>query len=157
MLVTYGCLLTRRLSEEDGDPDAPFAQKKKRKGNRTRRSVPELKAELKALLAEPLMARGVSARYPTSGSKVIVDDLLKNTGESHAGSGFPEPTSRAFYHARREHDESVRRGAQSQAKDGQAETTGAEVVNAIDRVGSSGAPYHVCTLMMHTISHAQET
>ena len=119
--------------------------------------MPELKAELKALLAEPLMARGVSARYPTSGSKVIVDDLLKNTGESHAGSGLPQPTSRTLYHARREHDESVRRGAQSQAKDGQAETTGAEVVNANDEVGSSGAPYHVCTLMMHTIPHAQET
>ena len=28
------------------------------------------------------MARGVSARYPTSGSKVIIDDLLGASGES---------------------------------------------------------------------------
>lgn len=41
-----------------------------------------LKAELKSLLREPLMARGVSARYPTSGSKVIIDDLLGASGES---------------------------------------------------------------------------
>lgn len=43
--------------------------------------VPALKAELKALLAEPLIARGVSARYPTSGSKVIIDDLINATGK----------------------------------------------------------------------------
>ena len=39
-----------------------------------------LKAELKTLLKEPLVARGVSAKYPTSGSKVIIDDLLAAAG-----------------------------------------------------------------------------
>lgn len=35
-----------------------------------------MKAELKHLLSQPLIARGVSARYITSGSRPIVDDLL---------------------------------------------------------------------------------
>ena len=72
-----------RLSDQDGDPDAPFHRPKKTKGNpkANKRNVPALKAELKALLAEPLMARGVSARYPTSGSKIIVDDLVNATGQ----------------------------------------------------------------------------
>jgi hypothetical protein len=37
-----------------------------------------LKAELKALLAQPLIARGVSTRYITSGSTPIVDDIIQN-------------------------------------------------------------------------------
>jgi ATP-dependent RNA helicase DDX24/MAK5 len=37
-----------------------------------------LKAELKVLLAQPLIARGVSARYITSGSLCIVDDIINN-------------------------------------------------------------------------------
>jgi len=40
-----------------------------------------LKARLKEMLAEPLIARGVLARYITSGSRPIVDDLL--AGETH--------------------------------------------------------------------------
>jgi ATP-dependent RNA helicase DDX24/MAK5 len=36
------------------------------------------KAELKALLAQPLIARGVSTRYITSGSTPIVDDIIQN-------------------------------------------------------------------------------
>ena len=43
-------------------------------------NVASLKAQLAARLAEPLMARGVSVRYPTSGSNIIVDDLLTQTG-----------------------------------------------------------------------------
>ncbi len=35
-----------------------------------------LKSELKRMLAQPLLATGVSARYITSGSRPIVDDLL---------------------------------------------------------------------------------
>ncbi|KAI0066909.1 DEAD-domain-containing protein [Artomyces pyxidatus] len=42
-----------------------------------------LKAELKALLQQPLVARGVSTRYITSGSRPIVDDIL--AGEDHQG------------------------------------------------------------------------
>lgn len=41
----------------------------------------KLRAELADLLAQPLVARGVSARYPTSGSRVIVDDVLR--GDAH--------------------------------------------------------------------------
>lgn len=36
----------------------------------------QLKSELKALIAEPLVARGISRRYITSGSRAIVDDLV---------------------------------------------------------------------------------
>jgi ATP-dependent RNA helicase DDX24/MAK5 len=39
-----------------------------------------LKAQLKDMLAQPLVARGISTRYITSGSRPIVDDLL--SGES---------------------------------------------------------------------------
>jgi ATP-dependent RNA helicase DDX24/MAK5 len=35
-----------------------------------------LKAELKHLLSQPLVAKGVSTRYITSGSRPIVDDLI---------------------------------------------------------------------------------
>lgn len=37
------------------------------------------RAELKALLAQPLVARGISARYLTSGSKSIADDLINSS------------------------------------------------------------------------------
>jgi ATP-dependent RNA helicase DDX24/MAK5 len=36
----------------------------------------ELKAELRALLKQPLVARGVSTRYVTSGSNPIAHDML---------------------------------------------------------------------------------
>lgn len=55
--------------------------------------MPVLKAQLKGLLAEPLLARGVSARYPTSGSKVIVDDLIAASGMSFLLSGHVPRTS----------------------------------------------------------------
>jgi ATP-dependent RNA helicase DDX24/MAK5 len=71
-----------RLSDEDDDPDAPYAQRKKFKGGKKRLNISKLKADLKTLLAEPLMARGVSARYPTSGTRVIVDELINSTGGS---------------------------------------------------------------------------
>ncbi|KAG2008212.1 ATP-dependent rRNA helicase RRP3 [Coprinopsis cinerea AmutBmut pab1-1] len=38
-----------------------------------------LKAELKQMLAQPLVARGISAKYITSGSRPVVDDLLAGT------------------------------------------------------------------------------
>jgi ATP-dependent RNA helicase DDX24/MAK5 len=43
-----------------------------------------LKGELNELLRQPLMARGVSAKYPTSGSRSVVDDLLNSTSKSSA-------------------------------------------------------------------------
>ena len=42
-----------------------------------------MKAQLKELLGEKLLARGVSARYPTSGSKVIVDELIASSGKPY--------------------------------------------------------------------------
>lgn len=39
------------------------------------------RAELKGLLAQPLVARGISARYLTSGSKLIADDLINSSSE----------------------------------------------------------------------------
>ncbi|KAI9632805.1 P-loop containing nucleoside triphosphate hydrolase protein [Dioszegia hungarica] len=64
----------------------------RRKGNRTE-SVANLKAELKHLMKEPLVARGVSARYPTGGSKVIIDDLVRASGhETLLGA----PTAKAW-------------------------------------------------------------
>ncbi|TFK19581.1 DEAD-domain-containing protein [Coprinopsis marcescibilis] len=41
-----------------------------------------LKAQLKKMLAEPLIARGVSARYITSGTRPIVEDLLSGRGNT---------------------------------------------------------------------------
>ncbi|KAJ6627886.1 P-loop containing nucleoside triphosphate hydrolase protein [Mycena sp. CBHHK59/15] len=56
----------------DSDEDKPSNQKRKAKDIKNAK----LKAELKRLLAQPLVARGVSTRYITSGSRPIVDDLL---------------------------------------------------------------------------------
>ncbi|KAF8186951.1 P-loop containing nucleoside triphosphate hydrolase protein [Mycena galopus ATCC 62051] len=56
----------------DSDEDKPANQKRKAKDLKNA----GLKAELKRLLAQPLVARGVSTRYITSGSRPIVDDLL---------------------------------------------------------------------------------
>ncbi|BEI79786.1 hypothetical protein CcaverHIS002_0103150 [Cutaneotrichosporon cavernicola] len=62
------------LSDLEDDPDAPYAHRPTAKHDK-------LKAELASLLSQPLVARGVSARYPTSGSRIIVDDVL--SGDAH--------------------------------------------------------------------------
>ncbi|KAJ6595890.1 ATP-dependent RNA helicase [Mycena vulgaris] len=56
----------------DSDEEKPSNQKRKAKDLKNA----NLKAELKRLLAQPLVARGVSTRYITSGSRPIVDDLI---------------------------------------------------------------------------------
>ena len=48
-----------------------------------------MKSELKHLLSRPLLAKGISARYITSGSRPIVDDLL--AGERECLSFDPIP------------------------------------------------------------------
>ncbi|WWD09175.1 hypothetical protein V865_007297 [Kwoniella europaea PYCC6329] len=74
--------------QDDQDPDLPYTKKQKTKKGAKRVDVRALKDELRALLSEKLLARGVSARYPTSGSKIIVDDLLRETGHATLlGSG----------------------------------------------------------------------
>ena len=72
--------LNIRLSDPE-DTDLPFHTKGRPSSRRTVKAE-GLKAELRALLKEPLVARGVSAKYPTSGSKVIIDDLLASAGMS---------------------------------------------------------------------------
>lgn len=76
-----GHLYLTRPSRFSDDDEGPKPKHKSQTG-RTKPStkVLNLKAELRALLAEPLVARGVSAKYPTSGSKVIVDDLIGGKG-----------------------------------------------------------------------------
>lgn len=78
-----------RISDEDTAAHKANNRKKGKKqpggGSakpKTEAAVAALRAELKHLLAEPLIARGISTRYPTSGSKVIVDDLLSSRGKS---------------------------------------------------------------------------
>lgn len=42
-----------------------------------------MKAELRAMIAQPLVARGISVKYLTSGSRSIVDDLVASHGKLH--------------------------------------------------------------------------
>ena len=62
---------------EDDDDGGVGHSNNKRKGK-----LAALRAEMKTLLAQPLIARGVSTRYLTSGSKSVVDDLLTSSSES---------------------------------------------------------------------------
>ncbi|CAA7264354.1 unnamed protein product [Cyclocybe aegerita] len=59
------------VSDSD-DESKVSTQKRKAKD----RKMAALKAELKHLLSQPLIARGISAKYITSGSRPIVDDLI---------------------------------------------------------------------------------
>jgi ATP-dependent RNA helicase DDX24/MAK5 len=69
------------LSDDEHDPDLPYARKQGTAASHGRhaKKVPALKHKLAELLAQPLLARGVSARYPTSGSRVIVHDMVAGT------------------------------------------------------------------------------
>ena len=57
---------------EDENTGVPSKQQRKTANAKTA----ALKAELKALLAQPLVARGVSTRYITSGVRSIADDFV---------------------------------------------------------------------------------
>ncbi|KAI8969781.1 DEAD-domain-containing protein [Trametes punicea] len=70
---TYG------MPGSDDENAAATPSKQKRKTMAAKTSA--LKAELKAMLAQPLVARGVSTRYITSGVHSIADDLI--TGNYH--------------------------------------------------------------------------
>ena len=59
-------------SDDDGSTGRTKHQRK-----HTNAKTASLKAELKNLLAQPLVARGVSTRYITSGSRSIVDDVIE--------------------------------------------------------------------------------
>ncbi|KAL7420114.1 ATP-dependent RNA helicase [Cryptotrichosporon argae] len=71
------------LSDKE-DADAPFS----RAGPSSSSAVLGLRAELAALLAKPLLARGVSTRYPTAGVVGVVDQVLRGReGLLGAGEG----------------------------------------------------------------------
>ncbi|KAK0452488.1 ATP-dependent RNA helicase [Armillaria borealis] len=63
--------------DSESESENPTKQKLKAKNAK----VATMKAELKAMLAQPLIAKGISTRYITSGSRPIVDDLI--AGEYH--------------------------------------------------------------------------
>lgn len=71
------------ISDSD-DEDKISTQKRKAKD----RQMANMKAELRELLSQPLIARGISTRYITSGSRPIVDDLL--AGEREYFSNYLE-------------------------------------------------------------------
>lgn len=62
------------VSSDDDDDTASGPSKHQRKAAGAKTAA--LKAELKALLAQPLVARGVSTRYITSGVRSIADDFI---------------------------------------------------------------------------------
>ncbi|GAA6009113.1 hypothetical protein JCM10207_004098, partial [Rhodosporidiobolus poonsookiae] len=70
------------LDDEDSDPDAPSHSTKRQRAQATAQ-VRQLKAQLDALLARPLMVRGVSAKYLTGrGTVGLVDQLVGGTGHN---------------------------------------------------------------------------
>jgi hypothetical protein len=64
------------FSSDDGEAAASKNWKKRKNDNQTA----SLKAELKQLLSQPLLAKGVSAKYLTSGTKDVVTALLSTKG-----------------------------------------------------------------------------
>ncbi|KAJ8585683.1 ATP-dependent RNA helicase [Rhizopogon salebrosus TDB-379] len=62
---------------ESGDESHPSKQRKKQNDAKTA----TLKAQLKKLLSQPLLSRGVSTRYITSGNRPIADDII--SGDVH--------------------------------------------------------------------------
>ncbi|KAF8842413.1 DEAD-domain-containing protein [Paxillus ammoniavirescens] len=58
------------------DENKPSKYQRKRMGTK----IATLKAELEEMLSRPLLARGVSARYITSGSRPIADDIVSGNG-----------------------------------------------------------------------------
>jgi len=59
--------------QSDADEDAPRATRQRSKDAR----VAGLKTELKQALSQPVVVRGVSAKYITSDSRPVVDDLIE--------------------------------------------------------------------------------
>ena len=74
LLCFHNCIALRTCAHSDSDDEdkAPSKQKQRAAGAK----VAALKAQLKAMLAQPLVARGVSTRYITSGVRSIADDLI---------------------------------------------------------------------------------
>lgn len=71
----------KRIDSSAEESDDEIARSRKAPKQRLRDNAPRLRHELDQLLAQPMMARGVSAKYPTSGSRVVIDDLLASKSE----------------------------------------------------------------------------
>ncbi|KAG9126621.1 ATP-dependent RNA helicase [Ceratobasidium sp. 392] len=67
---------TAEALELELDSDMEEENEQSRQAKKSSAKVQQLKQELKGLLAEPLIARGISRKYITSGSRAVVDDLV---------------------------------------------------------------------------------
>ncbi len=65
-------MLTPTFGWRSDDDEGPTKQRLKAAGAK----AAGLKAQLKTMLAQPLIARGVSTRYITSGVRSIADDMI---------------------------------------------------------------------------------
>ena len=70
-------LILTTLSCSDEEKDSHVNRVKKHQEGK----VQGLKQELKRMLATPIMSRGVSAKFITSGSRPIINDLLAGQSE----------------------------------------------------------------------------
>jgi ATP-dependent RNA helicase DDX24/MAK5 len=69
------------LSLSEGEGVGKIKEGYKNKGGSAK--LKALKADLGELLHQPILARGISAKFITSGSRPIVDDLLRGDSMSH--------------------------------------------------------------------------
>ncbi|KAG8760841.1 ATP-dependent RNA helicase [Ceratobasidium sp. 428] len=67
---------TAEALELELDSDMEEENEQSRHAKKNSAKVQQLKQELKSLLAEPLVVRGISRKYITSGSRAVVDDLV---------------------------------------------------------------------------------
>lgn len=74
VLCICACL---HCSDDPANPSNPGSHRLKAQNAK----LNGMKAELKRLLAQPLVARGVSTKYITSGSRPIVDDIVRGDCE----------------------------------------------------------------------------
>jgi ATP-dependent RNA helicase DDX24/MAK5 len=70
--------LRRPHSDAEARPNGPTKRQQKAASAR----IKDQKSQLKQLLAQPLLAQGISKRYITSGSNPIAHDLLAGESES---------------------------------------------------------------------------
>lgn len=66
----------RESADEDGMPSSGSNKHVKEKSE-----IASLKSELGYLLRQPLLARGISTKYITSGSRSVVDEIVAGTSE----------------------------------------------------------------------------
>jgi len=72
----------RKKNKSINDEDTPFTPKQKQSAK-----LLSLRAQMKSLLAQPLVAQGISMKYLTSGSMRVVDELIGGSNH-HAMLGL---------------------------------------------------------------------